>query len=78
MKYWPLTSPKSMTWTIFGWISCAVSLASSMNIETKVRSAASWGRIRLITSSFSNPCVDVIFALKTSAIPPSASRSVSV
>ena len=50
MKYWPFTSPKSMTWTIFGWMSCAVSFASSMNIETKFLSAARCGRIRLMTS----------------------------
>jgi len=40
MKYWPLTSPKSVTCTILGWMSCAVSFASSMNIDTKVLSAA--------------------------------------
>ena len=31
-----------------------------------------------MTSCFSKPCADGIFALKTSAIPPIASRSVSV
>ena len=78
MKYWPFTSPKSMTWTIFGWMSCAVSLASSMNIETKVLSAARCGRIRLMTSELLEAVGGAIFALKTSAIPPVASRSVSV
>ena len=78
MKYWPFTSPKSKTWTIFGCTSCAVSFASSMNIATKVLSAARCGRMRLMTSSFSKPWVERIFALKTSAIPPVASRSTSV
>ena len=66
-----------MTWTIFGWMSCAVSFASSMNIETKFLSAARFGRIRLMTTTFSKPWAALIFALKTSAIPPVASRSVS-
>ena len=55
MKYWPPTSPKSMTCTILGCRSWAVSLASSMNIETKVLSAARWGKMRLMTSCFSKP-----------------------
>ena len=74
MKYCPLTSPKSVTWTILGWMSCAVSFASSMNIETKVLSAARLGRMRLMTSSFSKPWPETILALKTSAIPPVARR----
>ncbi len=78
MKYWPATSPKSRIWTIFGCFSCAVSLASSMNIDTNVRSAARCGRIRLMTMTFSKPCDETIFARKTSAIPPTASRSISV
>ncbi len=78
VKYWPFTSPKSRIWTIFGWVSCAVSLASSMNIATKLGSAARCGRIRLMTRIFWKPCDEEIFARKTSAIPPTASRSSSV
>ena len=78
MKYWPSTSPNSRIWTIFGWVSCAVSLASSMNMATKLGSAARCGRIRLMTRIFSKPCDEVIFARKISAMPPTASRSSSV
>ena len=78
VKNWPRTSPKSNTWTIFGWVSCAVSFASSMNIATKFGSAARWGRIRFTTRIFSKPCDEVILARNTSAMPPTASCSSSV
>ena len=62
-------------WMMFGWFSCAASLASSTNIVMNSSSSARCGRILLIATIFSKPSTPVRLALKTSAMPPLAMRS---
>jgi hypothetical protein len=64
---------KSNSCTRFGWFSCAASFASPRNISTNCGSSARWGRMRLMTSSFSKPIGPSVLARNTSAIPPVAS-----
>ncbi len=49
-----------------------------MNMETNSLLRDRWGRIFLITSSFSNPITPYDLALYTSAIPPVAILSSSM
>ncbi len=70
----PSSCPKSKTWTMFGWASCADSDASATNIFT---SSGRWLRcvcIVLMTIRFSKPSIPLMRARQTSAIPPAASR----
>src|ERR1041384_2872812 len=60
---------------MFGWFSCAASLASFRNIRTKLFLSPRCGRIFLRTTVFSKPSGPTCFARKISAIPPTAIRS---
>src|SRR6478735_1446543 len=57
---------------MFGWFSHEASCASRMNISTNDGSLARNARIRLITTSFSNPSGPCEAQRKISAIPPAA------
>jgi hypothetical protein len=78
MKYWPSIWPTSKIWTMFGWDSVAAMRASARSISMNARSWFIDGRIRLMTSSFSNPATLFWMARNSSAIPPVASLRMSV
>ena len=64
-------------WTMFGWVRPATILASSTNMSRNSLLSERWGRMRLTATTFSKPSTPVRLALKTSAIPPTATRSTS-
>src|SRR5207237_3256886 len=70
-----MTFPRSWMWMMFGWFSCAASLASVRNIRTKLFLSPRCGRMRLSTTVFSKPSGPIWRARKISAIPPTAMRS---
>jgi hypothetical protein len=78
MKYWPSTSPASNVWTMFGCDRPAATRASWTNMAMNVGSALFAGRIRLSTTSFSNPLGERWSARNSSAIPPDDRRERSV
>src|ERR1700726_2937252 len=63
---------------MFGWLSWAASLASSMNMLMKSVLPVMYGRIFLIATVFWNPSTPRMRAFHTSAMPPTAMRSSSV
>src|ERR1700724_2895722 len=63
---------------MFGWLSWAASLASSMNRLMKSVLPVMYGRIFLIATVFWNPSTPRMRAFHTSAMPPTAMRSSSV
>src|SRR5579862_4910969 len=65
-------------WMMFGWLSWAASLASSMNMLMKSVLPVMYGRIFLIATVFWNPSTPRMRAFHTSAMPPTAMRSSSV
>src|SRR5262249_20219082 len=77
MKWESPIFPSSKIWQMLACDSCPAILASSMNISMKSPSSAIEGRIRLIAMIFSNPSTPKLFALNTSAIPPTLRRSSS-
>jgi hypothetical protein len=69
-KYDSSISPKSKTWTTFGWERRAATRASSRNIVTNSWETESCGSTRLTTTSRTTPPGPVCRARNTSAIPP--------
>src|ERR1700686_605857 len=63
---------------MFGWLSWAASLASSMNMVMKSVLPVMYGRIFLIATVFWKPSTPRMRAFHTSAMPPTAMRSSSV
>jgi hypothetical protein len=60
---------------MFAWERRTASFASCTNMSTNLGCSASFGRMRLMTRTFSKPSTPKLLALKTSAMPPSPSRS---
>ena len=75
MKCVSSTLPSSKIWQMFACASWPAIFASSMNILMKSSSSAIVGRIRLIATILSKPSTPKVFALKTSAMPPTLMRS---
>ncbi len=60
---------------MFAWVSCTAIFASSTNIVMNSWSSAIDGRMRLTATRRSKPSTPKAFALKTSAMPPTFTRS---
>ena len=69
----PSASPKSYTWTTFGWWSMPRIFASAVNIRRNSGSSQFAGRIRFTTTVRSKPPGPEQVALNASAIPPTPS-----